>query len=358
MHEIAPGFSLFRDDLEHVDRELAPIWPQLRGAHLLVTGATGFFGIWLLESLIWANRAHRLDLTITALSRAPERFLSTRAPHLRDRSELRFVTGHAAVFEMPAGCCTHIVHAASENNVDGRPDWPERHLNAALDGTRRIIEIAARDACESVLLTTSGAVYLKPEASDGPRFEEGPEGIADYVSERHVYAESKRLMELMTAIGAQQHGFKAAIARCFAFVGPYLPLGHNYAVGNLMRDALAGKEIVVTGNGTPLRSYLYAADLVVWLLTILVRGRSGVPYNVGGEQAVSIAELAHRVAALAGMPADAVTIKRVPVPGAAPSAYLPSLSRIKAELGLRPAIALDDAIVRTLAWHRQRPNTS
>ncbi|MGN6650618.1 NAD-dependent epimerase/dehydratase family protein [Trinickia sp.] len=358
MHDIAPGFSLFRDDLEHVDRELARVWPDLRGAHLFLTGATGFFGIWLLESLIWANRARDLDLTITALSRAPERFLSTQAPHLRDRNELRFVTGDAASFEIPSRRCTHIMHAASENNVDGRPDWPERHLNAAIDGTRRIVDMAARHACESVLLTSSGAVYSTVEANAGPRFEEGPAGIADYASERHVYRESKRLMEVMTAIGAQQHGFKAAIARCFAFVGPYLPLGHNYAAGNLIRDALSGKEIVVTGDGTPLRSYLYAADLVVWLLTILVRGRSGVPYNVGGEHAVSIAELAHRVAAQAGMPADAVTIKREPIPGAAPSAYLPSLLRAKEELGLRPAIALDDAIVRTLAWYRRRMDTS
>lgn len=362
MRDIAPGFSLFRDDLEQVDRALSSLWPRLRGAHLFVTGATGFFGIWLLESLLWANRAHRLDLAITALSRAPERFLNERAPHLRDRDELHFVTGHAADFEIPSRRCTHIVHAASENNVDGRQDWPERHLNAAIDGTRRIVDMAALHACESVLLTTSGAVYSTLEASDrtkdGPRFEEGPAGIADYVSERHVYGESKRLMEVMTSIGAHTHGFKAAIARCFAFVGPYLPLEHNYVVGNFIRDALAGEEIVVTGDGTPLRSYLYAADLVVWLLTILVHGRSGVPYNVGGEQAVSIAELAHRVAALAGLPADAVTIKRAPTPGAAPSAYLPSISRAEEELGLRPAIALDDAIVRTLAWHRHRMDTS
>ncbi|WP_322103813.1 NAD(P)-dependent oxidoreductase [Paraburkholderia sp. J41] len=357
MHDIPTGFSLFREDLEHVRRELAPLWPELRGAHLFLTGGTGFFGIWLLETLLWANEAQRLGLKITVLSRTPERFLTERAPHLRDHAALRFVAGTSADFAMPAEPCSHILHAASESNADQRADWAERQLNSAIDGTRRLIEMAVRHQSQSLLLTSSGSVYLPSDASDASdamRYAEGPASLADYVSERSVYGQTKRTMEVMTAVAARKHGFNALIARCFAFVGPYLPLEHNYAIGNLVRDALEGHQLVVTGDGTPLRSYLYAADLVVWLLTILVRGRTGVPYNVGGKEAVSIGELAHRVAAVAGAPADCVTIRGTPVPGAIPAAYLPSLSRIESDLGVRAAIALDDAIGRTLAWHRLR----
>jgi dTDP-glucose 4,6-dehydratase len=354
MHDIPTGFSLFQEDLEHVSSELASIWPELRGAHVFLTGGTGFFGIWLLESLLWANEAHRLGLRITVLSRAPERFLSERAPHLRNREALRFVAGTLTDFDMPAEPCSHILHAASENNVDQRPDWAERQLSLAIDGTRRLVEMAAAHQAQSLLLTSSGSVYLPADAMDGRRYAEGPGSLADYASERSVYGQTKRITEVMTAVAAQKYGFNALIARCFAFVGPYLPLEHNYAIGNLIRDALQARQLVVTGDGTPLRSYLYAADLVIWLLTILVRGRSGVPYNVGGKEAVSIGELAHRVAAAAGAPADAVTIKGTPVPNAIPAAYLPSLARIEAELGVRATVALDDAIRRTLAWHRQR----
>ncbi|SAL06125.1 NAD-dependent dehydratase [Caballeronia calidae] len=354
MHDIPHGFSLFREDLDHVCQELAPSWSELRDARIFLTGGTGFFGMWLLESLIWANQAHRLGITITVLSRSPERFLSTRAPHLRDRDELRFVAGALTDFDMPAEPFTHIVHAASENNVDQRADWAQRQLNAGMDGTRRVIDLAVRSGTKSLLLTTSGAVYLPSDASDGQRYVEGPAGIVDYVSERSVYGLSKRIMEVMTAVAAQQHSFDALVARCFAFVGPYLSLEHNYVIGNFIRDALQGKQIIVEGDGTPLRSYLYAADLVVWLLTILARGRSGVPYNIGGTEAVSVSELARRVAAAAGLPADAVTIKGTPVPNARPSSYLPSTQRIETELGVRAAICLDDAIRKTLAWHRQR----
>ena len=155
----------------------------------------------------------------------------------------------------------------------------------------------------------------------------------------------------MCAMYGRAHGFDTMIARLFAFVGPLLPLHAHYAAGNFIADALRGGPIRIGGDGTPRRSYLYAADLAVWLWTILLRGRPAHPYNVGSPQEISIEELARTVARVAA-PGIAVEIAGRAIPGTPPLRYVPSTRRAEDELGLRPVITLEDSVRRTLASHR------
>ncbi len=143
---------------------------------------------------------------------------------------------------------------------------------------------------------------------------------------------------------------EAKIARCWAFCGPHLPLDAHFAVGNFIGDVLAGRPISIAGDGTPRRSYLYAADLAIWLWTILFRAPALVPINVGSAHDVSIRELAQAVAdALA--PATPIHVAKRPVAGAAPARYVPSVERAATLLGLRETVDLTDSIRRTVAWH-------
>jgi dTDP-glucose 4,6-dehydratase len=141
------------------------------------------------------------------------------------------------------------------------------------------------------------------------------------------------------------------IARCWAFIGPHLPLDTHFAAGNFLRNALDSSTIQIGGDGTAERSYLYAADLAIWLWTILVKAPPLRAYNVGSGQAVSIRGLAE-VIANQQHPALPIAIAKLPVPGASPARYVPCVRRAS-ELGLAETISLEDAVQRTLKWLRE-----
>lgn len=168
---------------------------------------------------------------------------------------------------------------------------------------------------------------------------------------RSAYGVGKRLAEHLCELYAQQYGFQTKLARCFAFVGPYLPLDIHFASGNFIRDGLRGESIQVKGDGMPHRSYLYAADMAIWLWTTLFKGKSFFLYNVGSDEAVTIADLANPVAGQFE-PRPRIEIERRQVSGPAGERYVPSIGRVRREFGLRSTIGLAEAVKRTIDWFR------
>ena len=274
-------------DLEHVLEHTGGVWDDLRGARLFVTGGTGFFGRWMLESFLKANDELGLSALATVLTRDPNRF-AVAAPHVAGHDAVTLVPGDATDFAFPDGGCTHVLHMATEA---GSNLSPSASFRTAVAGTERVLAFAALRGARKLLLTSSGAVY-GPQPPDLDRLPEDYAGAPSPTDVASGYGHGKRAAEYLCSVAAAQTDLEAKIARCFAFVGPLLPLDANFAIGNFIRDAMDRDRIEVSGDGSPRRSYLYAADLAIWLWTILVTGGSGRPYNVGSEEDLSIAELA------------------------------------------------------------------
>ncbi len=341
--------ALLERDLEHVLDQTRGIWTALAGARLFITGGTGFVGKWLLETLLWANDRLELGASAFVLTRNPDRFRLGN-PHLADPRFVTLLSGDARRFEFPAGEFPFVIHAATERHFEPDAALPVSTFDLDLEATRRVLEFASTHATRRLLFTSSGAVYGKqpPDLTHIPEDYPGAPLTTDTGS---TYGQAKRASEFLCAMYARQYHFSALIARLFAFTGPYLPLDQNFAAGNFIRDALAGGPIRIQGDGTPYRSYLYAADLAAWLWTILIRGESARPYNVGSGRAVTIAELARTVANVT-RPGTSIEIAGTPVPGAPPARYVPSVERAQKELGLHPRIILEEGVRRTYDWAR------
>ena len=335
-------------DLDHVLAHTTGLWEELRGKRLFVTGGTGFFGCWLLESLLWADAAFGLSVEVVVLSRSPAAF-EAKQPQLAGHPAVRLHPGDVRTFSFPSGEFAYVIHAATDASAALNADNPLLMIETITQGTKQALEFARQCGCRRFLLASSGGVYGRQPPDLGHVPEDYP-GAPETNSPRAAYGEGKRLAELYGAIYAEKYGLETVTARGFAFAGPFLPLDRHFALGNFVRDGLRGGPISVGGDGTPWRSYLYGADLAIWLWTILLRGTPGRAYNIGSEEAVTVKELAQTVAAQFA-PAPAVEVARQAPPGRQAERYVPSTVRARQELGLQTWIGLEEAIRRMAAWN-------
>lgn len=332
----------FADDLTAVFAQLQPDWPSLRGARIFMTGGTGLLGRWMLETLADADRRLRLGVELTVLTRDPAAF-AARAPHLAGHPGFRFIAGDVLTMSPPDGQFSHVIHAATDASADLNERDPRRMFDTVVTGTRRALDIAVEKRARFFFLS-SGAVY-GAQPFEAERVGEDWRGGPDCQDPRAAYAEAKRAAEMLCAIHAKQFGLDVVNARIFALLGPLLSLDIHFAAGNFIRDAMAKRPIRIASAGTAVRSYLYLADVTTWLWAILLRAAPGAVYNVGSEEAVSIAELARRVDRVLG--GAGVAVLGQPDAGWNTGRYVPATALIRRDLGVAPTIGLDEAIRRT-----------
>ena len=339
------------DDLNHIMAHTQGLWDELAGQRLFITGGTGFFGCWLLESFLWANDHLGLSARATVLTRSPGAF-RIKAPHLANHPAIELEEGDVRTFAYPPGEFRYLIHAATDASARLNQAQPALMLDTIIEGTRHTLDFARQCGAKKFLLTSSGAVYGKQPPALTHIPEDYPGG-PDPLDPGSAYGEGKRAAELLCAIYSQAYGLETKIARCFAFVGPYLPLDAHFAIGNFIRDALQGGPIHVNGDGTPYRSYLYAADLAIWLWTILLKAPSGRPYNVGSDQALTISELAQKVKDIL-LPDGSIITARQAKEGQPAARYVPAIQRAEEELGMKSWISLPEAIRKTRDWSSNR----
>ena len=348
-----PNRPLSREDMAHVLHHAQGSFAALRGARLFLTGGTGFFGHWLLESLLYANRELDLNIRATVLTRNAATFRA-RSPHITNDPAITLHEGDIRNFTFPADTPTHIIHAATGSSGQLHA---YQIAETILDGTRRVLQFAKQSGTTRLLYISSGAVYGR-----STMLSETPEtctGAPDPLLPQSSYDEAKRMAENFCITYSINTPLQPVIARCFAFVGPHLPLDRHFAMGNFIGSALRNEPIHIQGDGTPRRSWLYMADLAIWLWTLLASGQANRAYNAGSDEAYTIAEAAALTATtlrpdMQGGSTLPIQIDGKPGSVAPLNSYVPAIDRARQELGLQVTVPLAEALRRTANWHGYR----
>jgi UDP-glucuronate decarboxylase len=342
--------TLLESELEFIVETVGPGWEGIRNGHVFMTGATGFFGCWMLQSLLYAIHYMDLGTSLTLLVRDRQKAIS-KMPYLEGDKSITLVEGDITNFTFPkeAGF-SHVVHmATTASSPTLNTEQPLQMYSTIVKGTEHILNFCAETGVEHMLYVSSGAVYGPQLESSSPIQESantGPELMAIDAA----YAEGKRAAELLCAIYGRKYAIDIKIARCFSFYGPCMALNNQHAFGNFIEDVLHGRDILIKSDGGSVRSYLYSADLSVWLWQILFQGKALYPYNVGSEHALDLKQLARLMASFS----TGSKVKILGETARVVTNYVPSTERARNELGLKEYIGLEEGIRKTLAFCRIR----
>lgn len=310
---------------------------KLNNSNILITGGTGLFGKSILDALIFMHNFY--EFKITVLSRNKNNFLFNYPKY--NLEFINFISGDIRNFDCKRQDFDYIIHAATPASAKLEKENPKEMYSVILEGTKNIIDIAKNMNVKKLLFTSSGAVYGEQYQSI-KSFKEDYQGIPIT-----YYGKAKKISENIFL----NSNINVSIARCFAVTGPYLNLNIHFAIGNFIKDAIENRDIIIKGDGRPLRSYLYTADLVIWLLVILLKSKNKSIYNVGGGDGISIYDLAKKVSKQVNNYTGKVDILTKSNYNYPTPKYIPNNKKIIKEFGVKENYTLDEAIKRTIDWN-------
>lgn len=330
-------------DIDQVIEQLADQLGVIKGKNILITGGTGFFGRWLLQILCQINIKLGYEIGIYVLSRNPKDFLLSHMDY-RFADWVQFIEGDVKSFVLPHVKIDYLIHmatTAASETYQGEDQLNK--LDLLYLGTKNTLIQSANYGVERVLFTSSGVAY---GPSNGKILSEDDLCAPSTVNTNSALGEGKRVAEYLVSYYADKFKYKFAIARCFSFFGPYLPLDIHYAIGNFVNDALNKQDITVNGTGEELRSYLYMADAWTWLLRMLLNADNQI-YNVGSSHSISIKDLAILVGE-ALSPAKSIKVlgNADSIGNFARNIYVPNTNKIHNKLGVREITSLRAGILK------------
>lgn len=341
--------NVLNDDFQRI-AESNLSFDEFRNRSFLITGATGLIGSLLVRTLLYCNHVHRLNLKVYAVVRSIDK---ARSIFGETDGDLEYVVCDLAKDAITcSGHCDYFIHAAAVTTSKLMVSDPVGTIRTAIDGTEKLLKLAVAQKAKAFVYISSMEIYGQPKAEG--RTSEKDLGYIDISTVRSCYPEGKRMCECLCNAYAAQYGLNVKSARLAQTFGAGILPTENRVFAQFARSAMNGEDIVLHTTGESEGNYVYTADAVRAILTLLVKGESGEAYNIANEEShTTIRNMAELVASeIAGnkikvvidIPEDSASLGYAP-----PVKMWLDSSKMRA-LGWKPTVGMVEAYKRMICW--------
>lgn len=345
---------IIKTDIQNIIRRLGDSIQKLSGKNILITGASGLIGSYIVETMAFLNSENTLRESCKVIGLQKREIVKeSRLGYLLDCRDVQFVSRNAAVPYSPSVKIDYFIHAAGMSAPAFFLADPLGTIDVNVNGIRWILEYAKKHTVQSVLYMSSGEIYGNPPLEQVPT----PESYAGNVAindSRACYTSSKRLAETLCRIYFEKYGVPVKIARPFIVYGPGLGISDRRVMADFIRSGLYGKPIEMLSKGLDTRSYCYIEDATVAFFQLLFSSKNGEAFNVASDlEEVSIFDLAKLVHKICNIKKP-VTIKKKEASfiQGAPNRVFPDISKLKKTFGYKPNVGIEEGLRRTIEWNK------
>lgn len=272
----------YREDLAYV-ADLNIPWNELQNKSMLISGATGLIGSFLIDTIMYKNDRDKLNCTIYALGRNKEK-AAERFSYYRGQNTYQFIEHdiNRPFKGENFKAVDYVFHLASNTHPMQYSIDPIGTITTNIVGTQNMLEFAANHLTTRCVFASSNEIYGE-NRGDVEKFDESYCGYINSNTMRAGYPESKRCGEALCQAYIKQKGLDVVIPRFTRSYGPTLLESDTKALSQFLHKGLLGEDIILKSTGTQYYSYIYVADAVAGLLTVLLKGECGEAYNIADD---------------------------------------------------------------------------
>jgi nucleoside-diphosphate-sugar epimerase len=337
-------FFIDVEDLEFIALNGKSAFDKLNGQNILIIGATSFVGMWVTEAILYADIKYNLGISITLISRNKVKTIERFEPFISSGKILPIYKQLQEVLKSELIGINHVVNLATLTDSNSG----DLQLVDNIQMFQQFWSLLDSNSVKNILFTSSGAVYgknpenlIKLKEEDAARFNIEYKNLG--------YGLGKISSEFLGFQWAERDNVNFKVARLFSFSGAFLPLNSNYVIGNFIKNVINDEPILIKNPGKVYRSFLYGADMALWLWKILVEGNNSV-YNVGSDKEVTTIDLAGLISDLS-FNDQKIIIMTENVQNN--ESYVPNIEKIKKQLSVDINYNLNDGIIKMINWYKK-----